>query len=252
MMYELLSEFFSKDALGQYKITLFSIYHIIYVLIILGACALAIYLTRNKDQAFKEKVLKVYARIALGLYILDFFIMPFSEGEIDITKLPFHICTLLSPFVVLSCYHETFKKLRTPIAVLALVSSLMYLTYPGSAIDNESAFCYTVIQTFLFHGVMLNFGILSLAYRFAKPEWKNIYYELVIITLVALWATIGNYAYSTSEHSHDWFFVNGNTFPFIPKPLMPFTVIAAIFAMVAIIYSIYFGIKKIIDKKGLN
>ena len=102
MMYELLSEFFSKDALGQYKITLFSIYHILYVLIILGACALAIYLTRNKDQTFKEKVLKVYARIALGLYILDFFIMPFSEGEIDITISHMHPIKSICCFIMLS------------------------------------------------------------------------------------------------------------------------------------------------------
>lgn len=68
----------------------FGIWHIIYMAIIFGAIATTIFFLKKKSKEFRVWAVNNTAGIALGLYIADFFLMPFAYGEIDIEKLPFH------------------------------------------------------------------------------------------------------------------------------------------------------------------
>lgn len=124
----------------------------------------------------------------------------------------------------------------------------MYLTYPGSALGGVSPICYRVVQTFLFHGALLGYGVLSVTTKQVELDVKKVWKELVVIVVIACWASIGNALYETSTHHYDWFFLTGSTFPFIPKPLMPFAVIIAVFGMVMIIYGLNYLIKHIYSK----
>ena len=73
---------------------------------------------------------------------------------------------------------------------------------------------------------------------------------MVAIVIIILWANFGNNAYSHEDHHYDWFFITGSTFPFIPSWLMPFVVLASVYAMCAIVFSIDLMVKKLIDKKN--
>lgn len=233
---------FNSDK-GSLEITLFSLWHIMYIVLIVGLTSLVAYLIKDKSEDFKKKVIKWYAIAALGVYVADFFIMPLYMDRIDIDKLPFHICTLMAPFAVVTSISDKCKAIRTPVAVLSLVSSLMYLTYPGSAIGGISPFVYKVVQTFLFHGLMFGFGFISIFTKTVVLDFKKIWKELVFLCGIAVWAWFGNTVYYDLG-PFDWFFITGSTFPFVPKVLMPFCVIIAIFAMVNIIYLL----QKLADK----
>ncbi|MBQ1260441.1 MAG: YwaF family protein [Clostridia bacterium] len=226
---------------GAAEITVFSIWHILYILIIVGGSILAAYLTYKKSDEIKNKIMTVVSILVPATYALDFFIMPLSESSqtIDTDKLPFHICTLMGILIPFVCFNKHFEKIKNPVTCLVMVASLMYITYPGSAVGDVTPWCYKVVQTFTYHGLMFLWAMLMLSYGKSKLETRKIWKELVIIVCIIIWAGTANLIYSSEEHHYDWFFVTGSTFPFVPAPLMPFTVLAAVGGMCAIIHGLY-------------
>lgn len=233
-------------------ITLFSGWHIGYLLLIFGTTALIAFLLKGKSENTKRKTLNFFAIAPACVYILNFFMMPLyrSNGQIDIDKLPFHICTVMGIVIVFANFSKK-TWLREIAASLAVVSSLMYMTYPGSALGGVSPFSYKVVETFTFHGLLFGWGVLALTTGHTKLQWKNIWQNYIALLFIAVWAMIGNVLYAgiPENHHYDWFFLTGSTFPFIPTWLMPICTIGAVFGMVAIIYLIYWGFKKLYDKK---
>ncbi len=233
---------------GNIQITLFSIWHIIWIVAIVLSPFIMYFILRKKSQHTKNVTLNVLAILVISIYILDFFLMPFSQGNIDIDKLPFHICTLTGIFIPFVQFNKKFESIKNVVVCFSIVSALMYITYPGSALGGISPFCYKIIQTFVYHGLVFTWGVLNLLLKTCKLQFKDIWKEAVGIVILIIWASIGNYAYSTSSHHYDWFFVTGSTFPFIPAWLMPFVVFVAVYAMCNIIYLISFVTYKYIDK----
>lgn len=137
---------------------------------------------------------------------------------------------------------KLFETREEPIAFLSIISPLMYIVYPGSALGTQSPFCYEIMQTFFYHGLLLAYGVLMLTTRTVIPHMKNSYQSLIGICLTAVWAALGNIVYSEEGwgKGYDWFFITGKTFPFVPPVLMPLVVIACTFGMVLTIYGIYY------------
>lgn len=249
------------------EIALFNFWHIFYfALIIAAAITAGLFLKKATDEA-KARVFSILSITLVALYVFDWFAIPLynthecADGSIlymlDVDKLPFHICTILCPVVAFVQFNKKCARFREPVAILAIVAPLMYLTYPGSAVGDLSAFCYKVIQTFLYHGVLLAWGYLNLATGVVRPAFKRCYKVLVGICLIAVWAMIGNLTYGTGfnhdgDPHYDWFFLTGSTFPFVPKPLMPFAVIAAVFCVALLVYGIYYLVLRIQNGKKVT
>lgn len=251
-MRELFFKLFS-DGTVTTEITLFSIWHILYVVLIVGLSIGGAFALRKSEKA-KRITLNTLAILILVSYISDFFIQPFYSGDENmiIDKLPFHICTVLSIFVAFAQFNKKCSWMKETVAALAIVSSLMYITYPGSALGGVTPWCYRVVQTFFYHGVLFAWGFLSVATKQVELKFKNIWKTLIGICLIALWASLGNVLYSSESHHYDWFFLTGSTFPFIPSWLMPFVVIVAVFGMVCLIYSLNLIICRIIRNRKTN
>ena len=117
----------------------------------------------------------------------------------------------------------------------------MYIVYPGSALGSESPFCYEIIQTFVYHGLLLSYGVLLLTTQTVIPNIRNSYKSLIGILIAVAWAAFGNAVYSEEGwgKGFDWFFITGKTFPFIPQILMPLTVVVCTFGMVIVTYELY-------------
>lgn len=234
------------------EITLFSVWHFMYIILIIGGSILGAVMINKKDENAKQKLLSVLAISVTVVYILDFFLMPLVREDhlIDIDKLPFHFCTVLAIFVPFVQFNKRFEKIKDVVACFAIVSCLMYITYPGSALGGVDVFSYRVVQTFLYHGVLFAWGFISVATGAVTLSFNKIWKELVGLVILVAWGLIGSYTYSAiTPHHYDWFFVTGSTYPFIPSVLMPFVVIFAVFGMCAIIHLIDLGVKKIIQKK---
>lgn len=238
------------DGGNVWEIKLFNMWHFLYIILIFGLTAL---ITR-RGLVKKEKQTSWLNRIAGALaafYLLDFMIQPFMTDSfsMNIDKLPFHICIVMCPFVLLVQFCKKAHFLKMPVAVFSLVASLMYITYPGTALGGITFYSYRVVQTFVYHGLLFAFGFLNLAWGVVELRWSKIWHCAVMLVCLELWAALGNFSYNHGDVHYDWLFITGSTYPFIPKTLMPVVVFAAIMLMVVIIFALYYLVRHLINKK---
>ena len=251
-MREILINIFKDDTFGP-DITLFGFFHLFYFFIIICVTILLIFLFKDKEEATKKKLLDIYAIVLVGLYLGDFFVHPFMYGDdvMNVDKLPFHLCTIACPLIaIIRIFPDKTKRIANAVTVLGLVGAIMYLTCPNGAVGpGVKAFSYRMLQTFTYHGVLFTYGILSLALGLNKLEYKKIYVEAIMILALVLISLGANHAYSIpGGHHYDWFFTTGSSFG-VNEYAMPFIMFGIIFAMCNAIYLIYYGIKKLIEKK---
>ena len=247
-MYNLLS-----DKKGGEIFTCFGIWHIGYIVFFLLLFFVVYLCTRRKSSEIKSKAVSVFINIAFGMYILDFFLMPFAYGEIDIEKLPFHACTAMCVMCFLSRRIGFLKKFRIHFALLGLISNMVYLIYPAGVMWHAvGPFSYRVIQTLSYHGIMTVFGLLALVYEGEGLEFRKCYRSLIVLAGMTLWAFIGNTLYNGSAGNYsnffNWFFVVEDPFGIIDKQISPFIMpwlnIIIFFAVELAIYGIYHALMK--------
>ena len=229
------------------EIHLFDQWHFLYLFIVFGGTLALSLLFRNKSEALKTRILKICSCLTLGLYVADFFLMPLSDSYngISTDKLPFHICTLMGVMAAFVQFSPRFRAIRTPVVMLGITASLMWMCYPGSALGGQPPFCYLTFQTFMYHGVLFAWGVLNLSFGAVTPKLRLIWKEFFGILVVLLWATIGNTLYE-----HNWFFLRESIFDFIPDKAMPPVVIVCVFAVCLAVYGLYFACKALFGKKA--
>lgn len=187
-------------------------WHIFYICLMFALIVGGILIFNKKSQDVKEKFLKTLVGIGFGLYMADFFLMPFAYMEIDVDKLPFHACTSMCVLSFASNHSNRLKKYRVHFAMIAFISNIIYIAYPSGVMAYEiSPLSYRAVQTLLFHCVMTSYGILVLVLDKDGPQIKYWYRDLIILTSLTLWAMVGNALYSGTleEYSRDfnWFFI---------------------------------------------
>ncbi|MBR2970759.1 MAG: YwaF family protein [Clostridia bacterium] len=255
-MRELFFRLFSDTPFGAgVTIESFNIWHILYILIIFGGAISAAILMRSKDMSVKEKTLRILGYLLVISYVADFFVHDFVYADcvdgayeaagLNMDKLPFHICTVLCPIIAFVQFNKKFHRFIEPIAALAIVAPLMYLTYPSTGVGGEP-WCYRTVQTMFFHGVEFAWGFLTVAFGKTKLEYKNVWKAAVVLVGIALWAKLGN-----TLLGYNWFFLESDPFGIgLPPIALLFLVPIAIFAMVNIIYGISYGVIAVMRKRG--
>ena len=205
-------------------------------------------LINNKEERIKEKIVKLSIYIAFSLYILDFFLMPFAYGKIDIEKLPFHICTITCVLSFLSRHNKFLYKYRISFAILGLIGNLIYLIYPaGVGWYQIHPLSYRVIQTLLYHFVMSSYGLFTLMYERPKLEIKKSIRMLIIVVILVMWALGGNTLYNGTykeyDHFFNWLFVVRDPFYILPieiaRFIMPIFMIVFLYSLSILVYFIY-------------
>lgn len=188
------------------QITPFSPAHIVYIVLIFGGTATAWLVLRKKSAQTKEKFLRLLAYGLVASYLSDFFCHEFVYGGLNTDKLPFHICTVLCPLVAISQFNRKGSKIAEPVAILAALSPMMYLCYPASVGTGEP-WCYQAVQTMFYHGVLMAWGVLSMALGAVKPDMKHIWKSGLLLVCITLWAKLGNILME-----HNWFFLEEDAF----------------------------------------
>lgn len=242
-MAEFVAYIFSENN-SKLAIGLFDVWHFLYLFIIFGGCIALGLIFHNKSETARQRVLKIFAYLTIGLYIADFFIMPLSDSYSGIStyKLPYNICTIMAVLVPFAQFNKKFKPIKTVIVTLSIASSLMWMCYPGSALGGQPPFSYIIFQTFMYHGFLFGWGFLNLALGEVRLEIKKIWHELCGILLILVWAAFGNTVY---DGEHNWFFIEKSIFPFLPDKVMPVAVVASVFGVCLVIYGIYYAVSGI-------
>ncbi len=229
---------------SELSIELFSIWHFIYWIVIFGTGIFLSFFMQNKSEKAKKRTIEIFVCLTVGLYIADFFLMPLSDsyGGISYDKLPFHVCTLMGVLAPIVQYNKGLAWLKKTIVVLATASSLMWMAYPGSALGGQPPFCFRTIQTFMFHGTLFNWGLLSLTLGHVKLDLKKIWQELCAIIVMMAWATLGNTLYDNSN----WLFIRTSIFPFLSDEMMPPVVLFCILGTCFLVYCGYYLVGAIV------
>lgn len=252
-MYPILNGLLS-DKKGGIIFSCFGIWHWCYIIAVFAATVVIFCYLKNKSGDVRKSVTDTLINISFGLYIADFFLMPFAYGEIDMEKLPFHVCTAMCVTCFLSRHNRFLEKYSMQFALLGLISNLIYLVYPAGVMWYQvHPLSYRVVQTLLFHGSMTVYGFAVLAFDDKKLEWKKWYRDLAVIALMTLWAIIGNTLYNGEtenySHSFNWFFVVQDPFYILPQNIAPYVMpilnTVAFFAVDMVVYAVYSGVKKL-------
>ena len=184
------------------SVTAFSISHIAYLVLIFGATVVLALSIRKKDYDRRERTLRALVYAVVISYLSDFFFHDFVYGGMNMDKLPFHICTVLCPLACFAQFNHKGHKIIEPVAVLASLAPLMYIGYPASIGDGEP-WCYQAVQTMFYHGALMAWGMLTLAYSKHRPSFQNCWKCAVLLVGITLWAKLGNIMLE-----HNWFFLN--------------------------------------------
>lgn len=245
-MKEFFAWLFSQNN-SDLKIGLFDGWHFLYLFITFGM-TVALVLLGHKYPKKKRKFSQLMAYLTVGLYIVDFFIMPLSDSYDGISayKLPFNICTIMAVLVPFVQFNSKFQKIKQPVVVLSIASSLMWMCYPGTALGGQPPFSYVIFQTFMYHAFLFCWGVLNLAYGEITLNWRGIWKEFIGILMILVWAAFGNAVY---DRGYNWFFIEESIFPFLTDEIMPFMVVFCVFGTCFVIYCAYYGIRALVRKK---
>ncbi len=251
-MHDILSNLLS-DKKGGMVFTCFGTWHLFYIsAVALISVFFIYYIKRNKDKA--QKIINLFINIAFTIMIADYFLMPLAYGEIDVEKLPFHVCTAMCVMCFFSRHNAFLGRFKLHFALLGFLSNLVYLIYPAGVMWHQvHPVSYRVIETLLFHGFMTVYGLLVLIYDECKLDWKKCYKDLIVIVSMTIWALLGNFIYNSDTRVYNWFFVVQDPFNMFSSTvapyIMPFLNILVFFVAEMLIYSICFLIKKILLTK---
>jgi len=240
-MFKFLSELLS-DKKGHLVFTCFSGMHFAYIALFIALAVFACIYVMNKGNR-KKRIIDFVITVAFGLYILDFFLMPFAYGEIDIEKLPFHVCTAMCVICFLSRHNVFLSKFRLQLGMLGFLSNLVYLIYPAGVMwHGVHPLSYRVIQTLTFHGVMVVYGALVVVWESDEFCWKKCYKDLIVIASMTAWAWLGNTLYNSESRVYNWFFVVRDPFNMFPGSIAPYIMpvlnVCIFFAVECLLYLI--------------
>lgn len=225
-MYASFSELLSDKKNGAI-FSCFGLWHLIYLIIVITAIVITIVSLKHKDNDHAQKTISRLINFAFGLYIADFFLMPFAYGEIDVEKLPFHVCTAMCVMCFWSRHNAFLGRYKQQFALLGFISNLVYLIYPAGLMWYQvHPLSYRVIQTLLFHGLMTAYGLLVLLFDDVNFDRKLRYRDLAVLVSMTLWATLGNTLYTGQAWEHtnnfNWFFTTRDPFYILPANIAPF------------------------------
>lgn len=240
-MREFVHRLFSENN-SSMQIGLFDGWHFLYLFIIFGGTALLSLLFKNRSDSAKQKLIRLFAYLTVGLYVADFLIMPLSDSYsgISVYKLPFNICTIMAVLVPFVQFNAKLRSIKVPIVTLSVTSSLMWMCYPGSALGGQPPFCYLIFQTFMYHGFLFTWGVLNLSLGQVKLEIKKIWKEFAAIVCILVWAFFGNAVYDGEQN---WFFIEKSIFPFLRDEIMPPVVVFCVFGCCLVVYGAYYAVR---------
>lgn len=179
----------------------------------LGAIILAIlipialyFIFRNKSEEARVKFIRIISTVLPILYAFDFFLQPFYAGGMTTEKLPFHICTLMAILIPLVTFNKKLSKFNDVIACWCILAAVVYIIYPGTWLEEQYCmwYSYSIIQPFLYHIVILSWGIFMIMFGQAKMNYKKFYRAVIFMFIVAAWAEFGNLA----NPGLNWFFLH--------------------------------------------
>ena len=220
---------------------LFGWQHFLIMAFVAGAIIGFSFLFKNKSEKTKKRVLNISAITIITLYIFDFFVQPFWDGDLVIGKLPFHICTLVGVLIPFVNFNKKFSFMKMSVVVWAILAPLAWVIFPANFLNRPvQIYSYPIVQSFVFHIFEIFWGVFMLVSGEVKLEWKKIWQPIVGLFPVAAWASLGQEMYYPGELGENFLFLKTDISAIAPQWMfIPALFIAACIA-ISLLFLIYY------------
>lgn len=251
-MHDLFMKIFG-DIPSDTEIGLFSIGHFSLMAFAVILPIVLCLIFRKKSDKAKLIVSIVLSILIPMMYALDFIVQPFysSSGTLLIDKLPFHVCTLMGVLIPFVYFNKKFKWAREIVVVWALISATIYIIYPGLYLNRPiKIYSYCILQSFGYHALLIAWAIWMFVTRQVEFKIHNFWKSVVAMCVIMIWAEFANQIYVDQNffflHSEPSWFGLG----FLPQWALFPVMFTAMSLLILVVYSIFSGINKGLDKKG--
>ncbi len=252
-MRELFVKLFEQSHFGTgITVKPYNLPHLVYLGLIFGTIFFLYMRLRNSGPEQKKKAMGGLVNVLMLSYLSDFFVQQFVYGGMTEEKLPFHICIVTAVLMPLVQYNKKFEKMKEPVAVLATLSSLMYLSFPASVGGGEP-WCYQTVQVMFFHGTQLVWGILNLLLGIVEPQMRRVWRAGALLLGITFWAKLGNLIYDRNFFflEEDAFFIGLVEQGIIEKWVLMVLNPLVYFMAVLALYGVCYGIRRAAGKSRM-
>lgn len=178
---------------------LFTLGHLI-LFIITMLCVITLFIfTRNMKKETIKKISKYTAFIVLFLELTKMG-YNFYYGELNLLHwMPISYCgTFIYAIFLASFGKGIFEKIGDSFVGVCFIAGFAFLVFPTTSITSVPAYHYLSIYSFLYHGVMLYFGLIYTKNILNKVDMKTFIYSGVLVTISTTIAVILNTIYDTN------------------------------------------------------
>ena len=191
---------------------MWSVAHIIALIVTLLLIGLVVYLNRNKT---KEDVVKSTKWMAIIITVLELgkIIYSFSYGYTWLDSwFPLAYCSLLIYSLYLAGYGKgVFQKAgQVFLSGPALIAGFAFLLFPSTSLADHPLFHYLSFYSMFFHAVMVYYGIMFYKTKVIEYKIENVKYYLLFMGMFSLVAIIMDYSIGCNM----MFYSNPYNFPF--------------------------------------
>ena len=162
---------------GTYApVGLFSIAHIISIIVCFVLIALAVVFTRKLSNKTYFKLLKIFA-IVLTLLELFKIVWNLAQGYTHVNRwVPLYFCSLFIYSLWFSTAKNEFVKQLglAYIACASIVAGAIFVIFPTTSFSDYPLFHFQCIYSMLFHSVMVYSGIMLFVTRAFKLDLKAV------------------------------------------------------------------------------
>ena len=188
--------FFSRR--GAYPVCgIFSIGHIIYLVILLSLVGVGLYLSRNvKEEGIRKQTFVIAIVIAIAEVLKISYNFIYGYWHVN-WWLPVSFCALFlyTTWMAIS-KNETISKIgKLWISVGAIIGGASYLLYPSTSLTEVQGFHFLAVHGMSYHATMLYLGLLYLLHGVAEPTWKNFKYYAIFCLIVFAGVIIMDYGF---------------------------------------------------------
>jgi len=236
---------------GEYEACgMYTIGHLIILLITLLGILIALKFTKNKN---KEQILKEIRIITIFLWILEIIKIVFNlsvgNASNPNTYVPLYFCSMILYAGILSGFcKEKLKHVGDVfIATGGMIAGIIFLLSPNTSLTMYPIFHYISIQSFILHGAMVYLGVLLNITNYIDIKGNDIIYYAGLMLIISCIAYVFNIIFESNL-----MFISYN-FPGTPIEILYnisgklFTPIMVILQATGPFYVVY-GIKNIVYK----
>lgn len=192
--------FFSTK--GQYPpCGMFSIGHLILIIITSSAIYIAIKYTKNKDEKQISKIIRIFTILICNLEILKILFVLLIEKAKNVNEfLPLYYCSLLIYAGLLSSFGKgKFKKTGDVfLATGAMVGGVVFILFPTTTLPSYPMLHCLSLYSFFFHGIMVYLGLIINITNYIKLEKSDIKYYAILVAIICIIAYLINTKFNSN------------------------------------------------------